>query len=77
MISSIGVLSDTPALFIKMSIWNFPVLGCAKWFFEVVMMWVGPSGLETSACTTRQETPYSAEREDESSEVREAEESEV
>jgi len=57
--SSIVKFLETPALFTKMSIWNFPVLGWEKWFFAVVMMWVGPVGTPMSAWITRLVVPCS------------------
>ncbi len=47
--SSILRFLETPALLIRMSIWNLPVLGCEKWFLAVVMIWAGPVGMPISA----------------------------
>lgn len=43
----------TPALLTMISIWNFPVLGCEKWFLDVLTMCAAPPGDPTSACTIR------------------------
>ena len=61
----------------RMSIWNFPVLGWEKWFLAVLIMCAGPAGEPISACITRVEMPCSCERRVEKSVQALAEESEV
>lgn len=60
-----------------MSIWNFPVLGCEKWFLAVLIIWAGPAVEPTSAWITRLVMPYCSLRSVERSLQAWAEESEV
>ena len=59
------------------SIWNFPVFGCDKWFLAVLIMCAGPAGEPMSAWITRLVVPCSWVKRVERSLQAWAEESEV
>ena len=60
-----------------MSIRKLPVEGSAKWFFAVVIRWLGPVREPISAWITRHLMPWSEVRDSESLLVKLAEDSEV
>ena len=82
-VNSSGVTSskapplEMAALFMMMSIWNFPLRGWEKWFFALFTRWAGPLGLPMSACTVRVLMPWELSREEASLAVMADEESEV
>ena len=76
-ISCKGMFLEMAALFMMMSIWNFPLRGWEKWFLALVIRWAGPLGLPMSAWTVRVLMPWELSREEASLAVMSDEESEV